>query len=245
LRDSSKQDVIVELTDVSRVYRTGSDSVLAIKGLSMKVVTGEAVAIMGPSGSGKTTLLNLICGLDRPTSGIVELAGVRLNDATESQLTKIRARTCGLVFQEPHLLPGLTALENVVIARLPWAPRAKLELEARALLDAVGLRDRMNHQPSRLSAGERQRVGIARALMGDPALLIADEPTGNLDARTTDELVEVLDFLRSQRQLTLMVATHDATVAAIADRVVRLVGGQVERDGRQPMRSLPEVRSLT
>jgi ABC-type lipoprotein export system ATPase subunit len=180
---------------------------------------------MGPSGSGKTTLLNLIGGLDRPTSGSIRVLGHELQGLRERSLTRFRARVVGVVFQDPHLLPGLTALENVVSAQLPWRRRRQLVPEGTEMLVAVGLKDRLNFPPSRLSGGERQRVGIARALMGGRPLLLADEPTGDLDIDTAEEILELLGSLRSRLGLTVMVATHDPAVARTADRVIRLSGG--------------------
>jgi putative ABC transport system ATP-binding protein len=163
---------------------------------------------------------------------------------SESALTAFRSKTLGLVFQEPYLLPGLTALENVAIARLPWEARGELERRATELLAAVGLKDRLHHQPGRLSAGERQRVGIARALIGRPTLLLADEPTGNLDGSTTSGILDLLQRLRQATGVTLVIATHDPLVAGIADRVIKIVGGRLaSRDsdgagagGQQAMR---------
>jgi ABC-type lipoprotein export system ATPase subunit len=201
--------------------------VQVLEGLDLEIAKGDFLALMGPSGSGKTTLLNLIGGLDRPTLGVVVTLGNRLNDLSERELTAFRANALGLVFQDPHLLPGLSALENVVAARIPWQARRVLEREARGLLEAVGLRERMDFPPARLSGGERQRVGIARSLLGKPPLLLADEPTGNLDAVTTVEVLDLLAQLRADLGLTMIVVTHDATVASRADRVVRLAGGQI------------------
>jgi ABC-type lipoprotein export system ATPase subunit len=241
---SARADPAVALTRVTRAFQSGGDEVFALADVSLTVAVGETVAITGPSGSGKTTLLNLIAGLDRPTSGTVTVLGQDLTSLKERDLTAFRARSLGLVFQDPHLLPGLTALENVIAARLPWARRRVLEPEARKLLKAVGLGSRMNHPPARLSGGERQRVGIARALLGQPRLLLADEPTGNLDAGSTEELLSLLDELRSDLGLTLVVVTHDPAVAAIAHRVVGLSGGRVVEDRLQLSSGRIEVREL-
>jgi putative ABC transport system ATP-binding protein len=218
----------VELRSVSRAYDIPGAEVLALRDITLEIPRGQAVAITGPSGSGKTTLLNLIAGLDRPTSGEVIPLGRALGGLRERQLTAFRASAVGLVFQDPHLLPGLTALENVVLARLPWGSRRVLAGEAARLLRAVGLSERLDFPPARLSGGERQRVGIARALLGAPLLLLADEPTGNLDDSGTAELLDLLRTLRRGFDFTLVVATHDPTVAAITDRVVRLVRGLIE-----------------
>jgi ABC-type lipoprotein export system ATPase subunit len=241
---NAQADPAVALTRVTRAFQSGGDEVVAVADVSLTVAVGETIAIAGPSGSGKTTLLNLIAGLDRPTSGTVTVLGQDLTSLKERDLTAFRARSLGLVFQDPHLLPGLTALENVIAAKLPWARRRALEPEARKLLKAVGLGSRMNHPPARLSGGERQRVGIARALLGQPRLLLADEPTGNLDAGSTEELLSLLDELRSDLGLTLVVVTHDPAVAAIAHRVVRLSGGRVVEDRAQLSAGRIEVREL-
>jgi len=217
----------VELRDVDRTYEVPTGTVTALEGVTLSVPSGEWLAITGPSGSGKTTLLNLVAGLDRPTVGRVITLGRDLGRLRESQLTAFRARSIGLVFQDPYLLPGLTALENVVVARLPWGSRRVLVEEAGRLLDAVGLSSRRDFPPARLSGGERQRVGIARALAGSPRLLLADEPTGNLDEATTGDILHLLRELRGGFGFTLVVATHDPAVSGMADRVLRLAGGRL------------------
>jgi len=228
-------DAAICLDRVGRSFPSGTGQVWAVREVSLTIGRGEAVAITGPSGSGKTTVLNLIGGLDHPSEGEVVVLGQRLNGLSEGKLTAFRAHSVGFVFQDPHLLPGLTALENVVVARLPWQPLRQLEPEARRLLVAVGLEHRLGFPPARLSGGERQRVGIARALLGDRPLLLADEPTGDLDAGTTEEILALIDDLREQQDLTLVVATHDPAVAAIANRVVRLTGGRL--DGEHAIQS--------
>jgi ABC-type lipoprotein export system ATPase subunit len=218
---------LIRVIDVTRTFQSGNTDIVALSDITVSVMPGEAVALMGPSGSGKTTLLNLIAGLDRPTSGQVRVGATQLDSLGESALTAFRAKTLGLVFQEPYLLPGLTALENVALARLPWEPRRELERRAIELLTSVGLKDRMHHPPGRLSSGERQRVGLARALIGNPPLLLADEPTGNLDASTTSGLLDLLQRLRQATGITLIIATHDSVVADLADRIINLVGGRL------------------
>lgn len=237
-------DHAVVVTTVTRTFRSGGEAIDALRDISIVIAAGETVAITGPSGSGKTTLLNLIAGLDRPTSGNVSVLGQDLAALNERDLTAFRARSLGIVFQDPHLLPGLTALENVIAARLPWARRNALEPDARKLLDAVGLASRVNHPPARLSGGERQRVGLARALLGQPRLLLADEPTGNLDVKSTDDLIRLLDELRTDLKLTVVIATHDPAVAAIANRVVRLRGGRVVATSDESRSDALETREL-
>jgi len=234
----------VMVSAVTRTFQSGGEEVRALEGVSLSVLPAETVAITGPSGSGKTTLLNLIAGLDRPTSGTVTVLGQDLSVLKERELTSFRARSLGIVFQDPHLLPGLTALENVIAARVPWARRRVLEPDARKLLVAVGLGSRMNHPPARLSGGERQRVGIARALLGQPRLLLADEPTGNLDIGSTEELIALLDELRNDLKLTLVISTHDPAVAAIAHRVIRLRGGRVVEERSQRVAERIDAREL-
>jgi putative ABC transport system ATP-binding protein len=222
-----RHEPAVAVIELSRAFRTADQVVHAVDGVSFDVTAGEMVALMGPSGSGKTTLLNLIGGLDRPTGGRIELFGRAIERLAERELTSIRARTIGIVFQDPHLLPGLTAIENVVVASLPWRPARELAIEARELLSEVGLDHRRDFPPARLSGGERQRVAIARALAGGRPLLLADEPTGNLDTATTDEIIGLIDQLRRTRSMTVLIATHDPTVAAAADRIIRLMDGRL------------------
>ena len=221
------------------MYPSGTERVSALRDLDLIIYPGEAVAISGISGSGKTTLLNLIAGLDHPTSGEIRVLGQNLGELSEGKVTAFRAKSIGLVFQDPHLLPGLSAIENVAVARLPWGRRSELMREAKKLLEALGLGQRLHHPPSRLSAGERQRVGLARALLGQPQILLADEPTGNLDAKTTESLIALLSELREDMGITLVIATHDPAVAAMAQRIVRLLGGTIESD-----RSVPALRSV-
>ena len=234
----------IDLRGVARLYPSGGGELAALRDVDLRVEEGDSVAITGPSGSGKTTLLNLIAGLDRPTCGEVRVLGRLLNRARERELTAFRAGAIGLVFQDPHLLPGLTALENVVAARLPWASWHALEGDARELLAAVGLAERLHVPPARLSGGERQRVGIARALLGRPRLLLADEPSGDLDLTATEEILTLLSRVRAERDLTLVVATHDPAMAVVADRVVRLAGGRVVQDHRHERNTLLEVHRI-
>ena len=234
----------VELKALSRVYRAGPVDVEALVDIDLQVRLGEAVAITGPSGSGKTTLLNLIAGLDLPTSGAAIVLGEPMSTGSDSARTALRARLIGLVFQGPHLLPGLSALDNVIAARLPWESRRKLEPQARALLASLGLADRLDFPPARLSGGERQRVALARALVGSPPLLLADEPTGNLDVDRTADFMEHLDRLREESGLTIVLATHDPAVAAAADRVLYLARGRLKSDDRLDQRPPSEVHAL-
>ena len=213
---------IIEVDSVSRAYRAGSEIIWALREVSFSVEPRHFVAITGPSGSGKTTLLNVIATIDRPTAGRIAVGGNNVGTMSEGELTHFRARTYGIVFQDPHLLPGLTALENVVAGRLPWRSWRELQPAAIRLLERVGLGGRLDHPPSKLSGGERQRVAIARALLGEPPILLADEPTGNLDARNTQGLLALLGELRNDLGLTVLIGTHDPFVASTADRIVNL-----------------------
>ena len=217
----------LEGRDLTRVYPDGE--VQALRGVSLTVQRGEAVAITGPSGCGKSTLLHLLGGLDRPTSGAVTFDGV---DLSARDLDQFHAREVGFVFQSFHLLATLSALENVQVPMFegPW-PRSERTSRARALLDEVGLAHRGGHLPNRLSVGERQRVAIARALANEPAMILADEPTGNLDSVSQSEVLELLSRLRRERSLTFVVVTHSLDVAGWADRVVKLRDGRVVEGG--------------
>jgi putative ABC transport system ATP-binding protein len=215
---------ILRATDLTRTYPDGD--VHALRGVSLEVRPRESVAITGPSGCGKSTLLHLLGGLDRPTSGEVEFRGVSL---ARLDLDALRARTLGFVFQSFFLIPTLNALENVQIPMFegPW-PRRERASRAARLLEEVGLAHRRSHLPGKLSVGERQRVAIARALANDPVLLLADEPTGNLDSRGEAEILDLLDRLRRDRGLTLVTVTHSQAVAQHADREIRLRDGRIE-----------------
>ena len=186
------------------------------------------MALQGASGSGKSTLLQLLGGLDRPTAGAIRFEGEPLRVQTPAQAAEFRGSHVGFVFQAYHLLPDLDALENVQLpAQVLRRPQAESEQRARELLDSVGLSDRMDHRPSELSGGEQQRVAVARALMNKPEMVLADEPTGNLDTGTESEIIDLLKRMHAERQLTLLVATHDETVAQAAQRVVHLKDGRV------------------
>jgi putative ABC transport system ATP-binding protein len=219
--------VVLQMQNVSRTYRDGPEPVWALRDVFLEVASGEAVAVMGPSGSGKTTLLNVAAGTDLATAGSVRVLGHDLAALNEGERTALRARSVGIVFQDPHLLPGLTALENVAVAKLPWRSWRDLADESRTLLEAVGMGHRLDFPPARLSGGERQRVGIARALLGTPRLILADEPTGNLDAGSTEAVLALLSGLQSELGFALILVTHDPAVAAVGQRVVRMHDGSL------------------
>jgi putative ABC transport system ATP-binding protein len=224
---------MIRLTGVSKVVQSGQDQLVILHPLDLEVPRAQFLSIMGPSGSGKSTLLGLIAGLDAPTSGRVEIDGEDLTSLGEDALARLRGAKIGFVFQFFHLLPSLTALENVLvpmeIAGLPDAGA-----KSRKLLEEVGLSERTHHYPSQLSGGEQQRVALARALANDPPILLADEPTGNLDSANGRHIVEILLGIHERRGTTIVLATHDPDLAARADRVLVLRGGRIERMDERP-----------
>ena len=224
---------MVRLIGVSKQF-DGKRRVTALEGIDLSVDRGEMLAIVGPSGSGKSTLLNLIGGLDTPTAGEIELDGARLGGLSDDQLTRVRRDKIGFIFQFFNLLPTLTCLENVALPLhlRGWA-RRKAEGRARELLDLVGLGHRLEHLPEELSGGERQRAAIARALSIYPPLLLADEPTGNLDTHTGAEILRLLEDLHSRLGATLLIVTHDLEVARSCARAIALRDGRVVEDRRQ------------
>ena len=221
-------EIILSARGLKKTYVVGKRSHEVLRGVDLEIARGDFVALRGASGTGKSTLLHLIGGLDTPNAGEILYNGQNLASFSESRLTNFRNRRVGFVFQAYHLLPELTALENVClsarIARIPAAPASQ---RAGELLARVGLGDRLDHKPSELSGGEQQRVAIARALINEPELLLADEPTGNLDSHTGGEIIELLKQLRVENQMTLVIATHDTKVAANAPRVIELVDGLI------------------
>jgi putative ABC transport system ATP-binding protein len=218
----------VVLEKVVKEYRMGGTRVEALRGLDLAIPAGLMTAIIGPSGSGKTTLLNMIGALDRPTSGRVSIAGTELGKLSEAELTAYRRKTVGFVFQDYGLIPNLTALENVMLPmEFARVPRGEGRARARQLLEAVGLGHRVVHRPNRLSGGEQQRVAIARALANDPGIILADEPTGNLDTKTGEEIVALLSRLVKERQKTAIIVTHDAQIAEAADLRFYIQDGQI------------------
>jgi putative ABC transport system ATP-binding protein len=219
---------IVQALGVSKTYDTGKVQVQALRDVSFSVTAGEMVAIMGPSGSGKTTLLNCLSGLDAIDSGDVLIEGVSLGAMSDDERTDYRARRMGFVFQFYNLMPVLTSVENVelplLVARVPARDARR---KALAALDVVGLGDRAAHVPDELSGGQRQRVTIARALVNDPAIVWADEPTGDLDSENAEEIVELMRRLNLERGLTFLIVTHDIGVGRATDRIVRMVDGEI------------------
>jgi len=217
-----------QLTDVTKTYRRRGEVVRALDGVTLTIPAGQRVAIQGPTGGGKSTLLQVLGALDRPTSGSVTLAGHDLSTARDRELTAVRARQVGFVFQGFNLVPTLSAVENVetafAAAGVDATDHRRRSLEA---LDRVGLAERAGHRPGELSGGQQQRVALARALVTEPAVLLADEPTGSLDEATRDEVMDLLEGVHRERGLTLVVVTHDSAVAARAERRLRLAAGRV------------------
>ena len=220
---------VVAAHEISRRYGQGDTAVDALKGVSLEVAKGKLTAVMGPSGSGKSTLMHILAGLDKPTAGTVEISGTEITRLKDSDLTKLRRRHIGFVFQFFNLLPMLTAEENITLPLSIAGEKADPEWFA-GLIEKVGLSDRLHHRPSELSGGQQQRVAIARALVSRPTVLFADEPTGNLDSATGGEILTLMrDSVDTYGQTTVMV-THEARAAAIADRVLFLADGRIVRD---------------
>lgn len=225
---------LISASKLSKTFHKGAIEVPVLNDVDLSVAEGEMLSIIGQSGSGKSTLLHLLATLDRPDSGEVHFQGNRIDNLAPAGRDVLRNKYIGLIFQFYHLLPELTTLENVLapmmIRHSAWGyltHRRQYRERARALLDTVGLSHRLNHKPSELSGGEMQRTAIARALIADPVLLLADEPTGNLDQRSGEEILDVLGRLNDERQLTVVMVTHDTNIAARADRTIQLVDGRV------------------
>jgi ABC-type lipoprotein export system ATPase subunit len=222
-------DVLLSARNVSKAYAMGKRTLQVLRGVSLDVARGEFLALRGASGAGKSTLLHLFGGLDSPNAGEIWFAGKNLAQSSETELTTLRNAKVGFIFQAYHLLPELDALENVCLpARMARQPAGLADKRGRELLTRVGLGARLDHKPYELSGGEQQRVAIARALMNEPELILADEPTGNLDSYTGNEIIELLVGLRADKNTTLIIATHDANVAARAPKVLQLVDGQIQ-----------------
>jgi putative ABC transport system ATP-binding protein len=225
----SRPSAVVTARDVARRYGEGDTAVDALRGVSLDIARGRLTAVMGPSGSGKSTLMHILAGLDRPTAGDVSIAGIDITELADAELTKLRREHIGFIFQFFNLLPMLTAAENIVLPLQLAGTRPDAAWIAE-LTDKVGLGDRLTHRPAELSGGQQQRVAVARALVSRPTVMFADEPTGNLDSRTSGEILALLrDSVDSLGQTTVMV-THDAHAAAIADRVLFLADGLIVQD---------------
>ena len=223
--------MMIELENVTKIYRMGQTKLMALDSISLNIEKGEMVAIMGPSGSGKSTLMAILGCLDIPTKGIYRLEGQPVEKLNENQLAQVRSRKVGFVFQQFNLLPRTDALENVMLPLLYDGVHGKARNEkAREALDLVGLADRIHHHPNQLSGGEQQRVAIARALVNEPTILLADEPTGNLDTKTGDEIIGLFQKLHHEQGQTVVYVTHDAFIARHTQRIIRLVDGNIISD---------------
>ncbi len=227
-----EKQAIIETVDLKKVYGVGDAEVVAVNGISMKIFAGEFVAIMGPSGSGKSTLMNILACLDRPTEGQYILDGEDVSEYNRRELAFIRSHKLGFVFQSFNLLPRATALDNVIMPmiyrrenRVSAAQRKEIAMNA---LESVGLKERMHHQPSELSGGQQQRVAIARALINNPAILMADEPTGNLDSKAGKDIINLILSLNQERGTTVVIVTHDPGLADVTQRVLRVRDGLLE-----------------
>jgi putative ABC transport system ATP-binding protein len=222
--------MLIQLNDIKKIYEIGTVQVSALSGVSMSLKKNEYVSIMGPSGSGKSTLMNILGCLDTATNGAYMLNGTNVSEMDDNQLAEIRNREIGFVFQTFNLLPRANAIHNVELPLIyngtPASQRKRLATEA---LEKVGLADRMNHKPNELSGGQRQRVAIARALVNNPSIILADEPTGNLDSKTGEEIMEIFELLHEQGN-TIILVTHEEYIAEHSDRIIRLRDGLIERD---------------
>jgi len=229
-------DWVIEARDIVKTYKMGEFDVQALRGVSFNIKRGEVVSIMGPSGSGKSTMMNTLGCLDRPTSGEYILDGESVGQMNDDQLASVRNRKVGFVFQSFNLLSRLTALGNVELPlRYSGMTEGRRE-RARAALEAVGLSDRMTHRPYELSGGQQQRVAVARSLVNNPAIIMADEPTGNLDSKVGKEIMNLLLNLNKELGTTLIIVTHDAAIAAQTQRVIRLRDGELESSGEEGIR---------
>jgi len=223
---------MIRMEGITKIYKMGQVEVPALRGISLEISTGEMVAIMGPSGSGKSTLMNIMGCLDQPTSGIYELEGVQVSQLSDNQLAEIRSKKIGFVFQTFNLLPRTSALTNVELP-LIYSGGANRRQRALEALRKVGIAERARHRPNELSGGEQQRVALARALVSNPSLILADEPTGNLDSKTSREIMELFAQLNQSEGITIVLVTHDQEMAHYARRIIHLRDGQISDEESQ------------
>ena len=223
-----QENTLIDMRNVKKVYHVGTVDVHALRGVDLQIASGDICSIIGRSGSGKSTMLNMLAGLEQVTSGEIVIAGKHLERMTQGELILFRQKRVGFIFQSFNLMPYYTALENVALPlSFSGVPLAQRNKRAKRMLDLVGLKSHMNHRPSEMSGGQQQRVGIARALVTDPQIVFADEPTGNLDSNTSDEVMHVIiDILREQKK-TLIMVTHDQHIAEFGDKVIHLLDGRI------------------
>lgn len=222
---------IIQLKNVRKVYRMGSEKVVALDNINFEIKKNEICCLLGTSGSGKSTLLNLMAGLEKPTKGEIKIKKYNLEKLNEKQLTKLRQKYIGFVFQSYNLLEYFTALENVTLPLIfKGVPKAVREKKAKDMLKAVGLGERMNHKPSQMSGGQQQRVSIARAFISNPEIVYADEPTGNLDTKTSIEIMDLITGMAEEFKQTLIIVTHDLEIAQYANRIIYIKDGNVEKN---------------
>ena len=227
-------DIILKAQGLTKVYTMGAEKVYALRGISLDIIRGNYVSIMGPSGSGKSTFFNIVGGLDQPTEGEVFMDGQRFGDLNPSQMAWVRCHKVGYIFQSFNLIPSMTALENVSIARIfSGLKPSEAQKDASEVLEQVGLGHRLHHIPAELSGGQQQRVAIARAMVNKPEIILADEPTGNLDLHTGEEIIKLLSKLQKEKNITVITATHDMKMLAASDVVVSISDGQIDRTAKR------------
>ena len=239
--------VVLETKGLIKKYKVGSEIITALAGVDIKIYKGEFVAVLGTSGSGKSTLLNMISGLERPTKGDIIIGGTRLNKVSERNMARFRSREMGFIFQAYNLIPSLTAMENVTLPlMLQGVSKKKREKKAKAMLIELGLGKRLHNKPSQLSGGQQQRVAIARSLVTEPKIIFADEPTGNLDTKTTIEILSFLQQIVRKRQCTLIMVSHDLEVAQYADRIIHMRDGKVIKitEGEAAIKELTKAEEI-
>ena len=221
---------LIEAKDVIKKYKVGTEVITALDGINLSIERGEFVAILGTSGCGKSTLLNMLSGLERPTKGDIIINGVRINKVNEKNMSRFRSKEMGFIFQQYNLIPSLTALENVMLPLTIQGIDKKVRIQrSKAILEKLGLGKRLNNTPGQMSGGQQQRVSIARSLVSNPKIIFADEPTGNLDSKTTVEILEFLQEIVREEKRTLIMVSHDAEVAMYAGRIVHMLDGQITR----------------
>lgn len=223
-------ETIIKIENLKKVYRMGQEKVYALNGINLEIKKGEICCLFGTSGSGKSTLLNMVAGLEKPTKGSVLVKNLRIDKLNEKELAKYRQKYVGFIFQSYNLLPNLTALENVTLPLIfkGYSKKAR-EKAAKAMLKAVGLGDRMQHKPNQMSGGQQQRVSIARAFVENPEIILADEPTGNLDSKTTKEIMELIAGMAEKFGQTILLVSHDTEASDYADRIVYIRDGEIEK----------------